>query len=116
MSHSQSIQPTMSVAGPSRGRMTISIWPQECGRTKLVAEWHFHPDEIAKSDFVFSDAVDFWDRTNREDWAISEQSYQGISSRGYQPGPYSEREAQLWEFDRFILSKTGADYFPSQPA
>jgi glycine betaine catabolism A len=87
--------------------MTTSIWPRDCGRTKLVAEWHFHPDEIAKSDFVFSDAIDFWDRTNREDWAISEQSYLGISSRGYQPGPYSERETQLWEFDQFILSRTG---------
>ena len=75
------------------------------GRTKLVAEWHFHPSEIAKKDFVFADAIDFWDRTNREDWAISEQSYLGISSRGYQPGPYSEREKQLWEFDQFILSR-----------
>ena len=87
--------------------MTISIWPDDCGRTKLVAEWHFHPAEIAKPDFVFADAVDFWDRTNREDWAISEQSYLGISSRGYQPGPYSEREKQLWEFDQFVLSRTG---------
>ena len=42
--------------------------------------------------------------TNREDWAISEQSYLGISSRGYLPGPYSEREKQLWEFDQFVLS------------
>jgi len=83
--------------------MTITIWPQDCGRTKLVAEWHFHPDEMAKPDFVFEDAVEFWDRTNREDWAISEQSYLGISSRGYVPGPYSEREKQLWEFDQFIL-------------
>jgi len=54
---------------------------------------------------VFEDAVEFWDRTNKEDWAISEQSYRGISSRGYQPGPYSERERQLWEFDQFILKK-----------
>lgn len=87
--------------------MTITIWPQDCGRTKLIAEWHFHPDEIAKDDFVFHDAVEFWDRTNKEDWAISEQSYRGISSRGYQPGPYSERERQLWEFDQFILEKIG---------
>jgi Rieske 2Fe-2S family protein len=85
--------------------MTITIWPQDCGRTKLVAEWHFHADEMAKPGFVFQDAVDFWDRTNREDWAISEQSYLGISSRGYQPGPYSAREAQLWEFDQFVLSR-----------
>jgi Rieske 2Fe-2S family protein len=85
--------------------MTITIWPQDCGRTKLIAEWHFHPDEMAKPDFVFEDAIEFWDRTNREDWAISEQSYLGISSRGYTPGPYSEREQQLWEFDQFVLSR-----------
>jgi Rieske 2Fe-2S family protein len=85
--------------------MTITIWPQDCGRTKLIAEWHFHPDEMAKPDFVFEDAIEFWDRTNREDWAISEQSYLGISSRGYVPGPYSEREKQLWEFDQFVLSR-----------
>jgi Rieske 2Fe-2S family protein len=85
--------------------MTITILPQDCGRTQLLAEWHFHPDEMAKPRFVFEDAVDFWDRTNREDWAISEQSYLGISSSGYQPGPYSERERQLWEFDQFILAR-----------
>lgn len=85
--------------------MTITIWPQDCGRTQLIAEWHFHPDEMAKKDFVSADAIEFWDRTNREDWAISEQSYLGISSRGYQPGPYSGREKQLWEFDQFVLSR-----------
>ena len=83
--------------------VTTTIWPQDCGHTRLIAEWHFHPDEMAKKGFVFEDAVEFWDRTNREDWAISEQSYRGISSRGYAPGPYSERERQLWEFDQFIL-------------
>jgi Rieske 2Fe-2S family protein len=87
--------------------MTITIWPQDCGRTKLIAEWHFHPVEMARPDFVFEDAIEFWDRTNREDWAISEQSYLGISSRGYAPGPYSERERQLWEFDQFVLSRLG---------
>jgi len=87
--------------------MTVTIWPRDCGHTTLVAEWHFDPTEMAKPGFVFEDAIDFWDRTNREDWAISEQSYLGISSRGYVPGPYSPREQQLWEFDRFVVSKTG---------
>lgn len=87
--------------------MTIIIWPIGPGQTRIVTEWHFHPDEIRKPNFVFEDAVEFWDRTNREDWAISEQSYLGIRSRGYVPGPYSQREAQLWEFDQFILKRTG---------
>jgi glycine betaine catabolism A len=87
--------------------MTITIWPRDCARTTLIAEWHFHPDQIAAPGFVYQDAVDFWDATNREDWAISERSYLGISSRGYQPGPYAEREQQLWEFDQFVLSRVG---------
>ena len=39
--------------------------------------------------------IEFWDVTNREDWAISERSQQGISSRGYTPGPYSNRETPV---------------------
>jgi Rieske 2Fe-2S family protein len=87
--------------------LTITIWPQSPDRTTLVGEWHFHPDEIAKPDFVYEDAIEFWDVTNREDWAISERSQQGISSRGYTPGPYSSRERQLWEFDQFVMKHVG---------
>ena len=87
--------------------LTVTIWPQRPDRTRLVSEWHFHPDEIARPGFVYEDAVKFWDLTNREDWAISERSQQGISSRGYAPGPYSNRETQLWEFDQFVLARVG---------
>ena len=89
--------------------LTITIWPETPERTRLVGEWHFHPDEIARPGFVYADAVEFWDVTNREDWAISERSQRGIGSRGYTPGPYSNRETQLWEFDRFILSRVNED-------
>jgi Rieske 2Fe-2S family protein len=86
---------------------TVTIWPEAPDRTRLVGEWHFHPEEIARPGFVSEDAVEFWDRTNREDWAICEQAQLGIASRGYRPGPYAAREAQLWEFDRFIVDRVG---------
>jgi Rieske 2Fe-2S family protein len=86
---------------------TVTIWPQAIDRTTLVAEWHFHVEEIARPAFVCDDAIEFWDRTNREDWAISERAQRGISSRGYTPGPYSSRETQLWEFDRFVEARVG---------
>jgi glycine betaine catabolism A len=88
--------------------LTITIWPESPSRTRLVGEWHFHPDEIARPGFVYEDAVEFWDVTNREDWAISERSQQGIASRGYVPGPYSSRETQLWEFDQFVLTRVAS--------
>jgi len=85
--------------------LTVRLWPLASDRTRLVSEWHVHPDEVARPDFVIQDAVEFWDVTNREDWAICERSQQGIQSRGYMPGPYSNRETQLWEFDHFVLGR-----------
>jgi Rieske 2Fe-2S family protein len=82
--------------------MTHTLWPRAHDRTEIVCEWHFHPGEIAKPDFSADDAVEFWDQTNREDWWISEQSQEGISSRVYQPGPYSTREELLWNFDEIV--------------
>ena len=87
--------------------MTVTLWPKAVDRTELVAEWHFHPDEIARPDFVFRDAIDFWELTNREDWHISELAQAGISSRAYQPGPYSGRETLLWDFDQVVLQELG---------
>lgn len=82
--------------------MTHTLWPQAVDRTKIVCEWHFHPDEMAKTGFEASDAIDFWDQANKEDWEISELSQLGISSRGYTPGPYSRREEMLHAFDQIV--------------
>jgi glycine betaine catabolism A len=51
--------------------------------------------------------VEFWDITNKQDWALSDVAQQGISSKGYQPGPYSNREELLMALDRFILERVG---------
>ena len=80
--------------------MLHTLWPKAPDRTEIVCEWHFHPDEMAKSNFEGDDAVEFWDQTNREDWRISELSQLGIASRAYTPGPYSRREELLHAFDR----------------
>jgi len=92
--------------------MTVTLWPKAPDRTELLAEWHFHPDEIARPGFVMQDAIDFWDVTNREDWHISELSQAGISSRAYEPGPYSSRELLLWDFDQVVLRELGEDRSP----
>jgi phenylpropionate dioxygenase-like ring-hydroxylating dioxygenase large terminal subunit len=82
--------------------LTHTLWPRAVDRTEIVCEWHFHPDELAKPTFHADDAVEFWDLTNREDWGIAERSQLGITSRAYQPGPYSTREELLWSFDEVV--------------
>jgi Rieske 2Fe-2S family protein len=65
----------------------------------------FHFDEMVKADFEADDAVEFWDITNREDWAISELSQAGIKSRTYKPGPYSRCESLPHAFDQMVLDR-----------
>jgi Rieske 2Fe-2S family protein len=87
--------------------MTHTLWPRAVDRTDVICEWHFHPAEIAKPNFEADDAIEFWDTTNREDWAISELSHAGIKSRAYKPGPYSRCESLPHAFDRMVLEREG---------
>ncbi|MEP6915706.1 MAG: aromatic ring-hydroxylating dioxygenase subunit alpha [Acidobacteriota bacterium] len=80
-----------------------TLWPIAPDRTINICEWHFHPAELAQPGFDASDAIDFWDMTNRQDWQVCELSQAGIGSRAYTPGPYSNREDLLFAFDRMIV-------------
>ena len=82
--------------------MVHTLWPMAPDRTINICEWHFQPEEMAREDFNPADAVDFWDLTNRQDWHVCELSQAGIASRGYTPGPYSNREDLLYAFDRMV--------------
>ena len=58
-------------------------------------------------EFNPADGIDFWERTNRQDSHICEQSQLGIGSPFYRPGPYSHREALSMQFDREVLRQLG---------
>jgi Rieske 2Fe-2S family protein len=85
--------------------LTFLLWPLAPDRTDIVCEWHFHPDEIAKPGFDPRGAIEFWDLTNRQDWELSDLAQRGISSRGYRPGPYSNREELLHALDRWVIER-----------
>lgn len=87
--------------------LTHTLWPAAPHRTRIVCEWLVHPAERAKTGFDLSDAVSFWDMTNRQDWHVCELAQAGISSPAYRPGPYSNREDLLYAFDQFIVRTLG---------
>jgi Rieske 2Fe-2S family protein len=79
------------------------LWPQSPERTLLSCDWFFHPDAFERNDFDPDDAIRFWDMVNRQDWHVCELSQQGISSRAYEPGPYSARESIPAAWDEYYL-------------
>ncbi len=69
--------------------MTHLLKPLAADRTRVECQWLFPPEAVALAGFDPSYAVDFWDITNRQDWAACEGVQRGVSSRGYRPGPLS---------------------------
>jgi glycine betaine catabolism A len=88
--------------------VTFQISPLSADRTDILCHWLMHPDEIGRPGFDPSDAVDFWDLTNQQDWQLSDLAQAGISSDGYRPGPYSNREELLIAFDRWVIDRVGS--------
>ena len=98
-----SIFPNMLLSLHPEYVMVHQLWPQSPERTLIVCDWLFHPDAFNRKDFNPQDAIEFWDTTNKQDWHVCELSQQGISSRAYQPGPFSSRESIPAAWDEYYL-------------
>ena len=61
-------------------------------RTMIECSWLFPPEARHLPGFDPSYAVDFWDLTNRQDWAAVESVQRGVGGRGFRQSPFSERE------------------------
>jgi Rieske 2Fe-2S family protein len=83
------------------------LTPVAVDRTVVESEWMFHPQNEGDAGFNPTDAITFWDVTNRQDWDIVGRSQLGISSRRYEPGPYSPRESIPAAWDREYLRIMG---------
>jgi Rieske 2Fe-2S family protein len=65
--------------------MTHLMTPLAVDRTHVECAWAFPKDVAAKPDFDPSYAVDFWDLTNRQDWAACESVQRGLTSPHARP-------------------------------
>ena len=84
--------------------MFHTVWPDGPQKCNIDCNWLFTKEAIINSDYQPSKAIDFWHKTNLEDWDICEQSQLGIQSNKYSPGPYSGQESLLAAYDNYYLS------------
>jgi phenylpropionate dioxygenase-like ring-hydroxylating dioxygenase large terminal subunit len=83
------------------------LWPLAPDRTRIVCSFLFHPDEISKPAFDPSDAVEFWDLVNRQDWAICERVQKGVSSRVHKFGYYAPMEDPSLDIRNYVAKRLG---------
>ena len=78
--------------------MTHTLRPIAVDRTFVECSWAF-PRHVAERDgFDPSYAVDFWDLTNRQDWAACESVQRGLTSPHAIPGPLAPEEDGVYQF------------------
>ena len=85
--------------------MLHTLWPREPGLTDVICEFFFEPATIDSPDFDPSDAIDFWNQVNGEDWHVCELAQKGVASSGYTAGRYSSAEADTHAFDSMVAAR-----------
>ncbi|WP_353228771.1 aromatic ring-hydroxylating dioxygenase subunit alpha [Novosphingobium sp.] len=78
------------------------LWPVAADRTVIECRFLFHPDEMALATFDQSDAVDFWDLVNRQDWAVCERVQSGIAASVHTHGYYAPIEDLSLDIRRYV--------------
>jgi glycine betaine catabolism A len=78
--------------------MTHRLVPVAADRTRIECSWAFAPEAVARPDFDPGYAVEFWDVTNRQDWAACESVQRGMSSPHASPGPLAPDEDAVYSF------------------
>ncbi len=99
------LYPNMMLSLSADHAAAFTLWPTGPGSTTVICDFLFHPEEMARPDFDPMDAVDFWDITNRQDWAICESVQRGMGSRVFQAGFYAPMESLSLDIRRYIRDK-----------
>jgi glycine betaine catabolism A len=85
------------------------LHPKGPERTLIECQFLFEPEEIASMAFDPSDAVELWDVTNRQDWAICESVQRGIAARPHDHGYYAPMEDLSLDIRRYVGERLGLD-------
>ena len=99
--------PNLMLSLASEHVTAYTLLPDGPGRTVIQCDWLFAPEEIARPSFDPSDAVEFWDLINRQDWQICESVQRGMGSRVFRTGYYAPMEDLSNDIRRYLRSRLG---------
>ncbi len=99
--------PNLLISMSADHAAVFTLWPVDPRRTSIACDFLFHPDEITQSGFDPSDAIEFWDLVNRQDWTICEGVQRGMGSRVFATGFYAPMESASLDIRRYIRSRLG---------
>jgi len=103
------VYPNMMLSMSAEHGAAFILWPISADKTIVECRFLFAPDEIASLEFDGSDAIDFWDITNRQDWAVCERVQQGMSVGRIEHGWYAPMEDDSLDIRKYLAERLGPD-------
>lgn len=88
--------------------LTHQVWPDGPERSRVRCDLFVGAEQLAAGLDV-SDAVEFWDLTNRQDYHVVELQQRGTGSRSFVAGRYSNQEASVHAFDIMVADRYADD-------
>ena len=84
---------------------SVRIVPLGPERTRLVAEWHFPAETLARPDFDAASVAEFAKTVMRQDGEASEMNQRGIRSPAFRAARLMPEEYEIHRFQRWILAE-----------
>lgn len=81
------------------------LWPTGPESTRIECRLLFYPDTRNLPDFDASDAADFWDLVNKQDWDICERVQRGMHARPFRHGLYAPMEDLSLDIRKYIATR-----------
>jgi len=85
----------------------FTVWPRDAQRSSVICDFLFHPSEMEKPGFDPSDAVEFWDLVNRQDWTICAGVQRGMQALVFEHGYYAPMESASLDIRRYVRDRLG---------
>jgi glycine betaine catabolism A len=84
---------------------TRTLWPLGPTRTRLVTDWLFEAETMAREDFDARDVLEFTNLIAEQDWKVCEGVQRGIVSRAHRHGVLTPQEEGPGLFNRWLLER-----------
>jgi glycine betaine catabolism A len=99
------VYPNLMISCSADHVAAFVLHPLAVDRTVVECRLLFAASEVRSASFDPSDAGDFWDVVNRQDWAICESVQRGMSSRAYTHGWFAPMEDDSADIRRWLLPR-----------
>ncbi len=85
--------------------VTFSVLPLSVDRTLVRTTWLVHEDAVEGTDYDLDNLTHVWRETNQQDAVLCARAQLGVSSPGYEPGPYAPSESQVDAFTTWYVDR-----------